>query len=70
MVTVTRGIASGSVKGESLRLTQHMPIHTPRTDVMNVSGHRLGSADFESALVAHADVSEAAVVAVPHDVKG
>ncbi len=39
-------------------------------DVINVSGHRLGTAEIESALVAHADVSEAAVVGYPHDVKG
>jgi len=37
---------------------------------MNVSGHRLGSAEIESALVAHDDVSEAAVIGIPHDVKG
>jgi acetyl-CoA synthetase len=39
-------------------------------DVLNVSGHRLGTAEVESALVAHADVAEAAVVGYPHDVKG
>jgi len=39
-------------------------------DVINVSGHRLGSADIESALVEHDSVVEAAVVGVPHDVKG
>lgn len=39
-------------------------------DVLNVSGHRLGSAEIESALVAHASVAEAAVIGVPHDVKG
>ena len=39
-------------------------------DVMNVSGHRLGSAEIESALVAHDDVSEAAVIGIPHPVKG
>ena len=39
-------------------------------DVINVSGHRLGTAEIESALVAHNDVSEAAVVGYPHDVKG
>ncbi len=39
-------------------------------DVLNVSGHRLGTAEIESALVAHADVSEAAVVGFPHDIKG
>ncbi|SPD75969.1 acetyl-CoA synthetase [uncultured Desulfobacterium sp.] len=39
-------------------------------DVINVSGHRLGTAEVESALVAHKDVSEAAVVGYPHDIKG
>lgn len=39
-------------------------------DVINVSGHRLGTAEIESALVAHDSVSEAAVVAIPHDLKG
>ncbi len=39
-------------------------------DVINVSGHRMGTAEVESALVAHAAVSEAAVVGYPHDVKG
>ena len=39
-------------------------------DVLNVSGHRLGTAEVESALVAHGDVAEAAVVGYPHDIKG
>jgi acetyl-CoA synthetase len=39
-------------------------------DVINVSGHRMGTAEVESALVAHAQVSEAAVVGFPHDIKG
>jgi acetyl-CoA synthetase len=39
-------------------------------DVINVSGHRLGTAEVESALVAHIKVSEAAVVGYPHDIKG
>ena len=39
-------------------------------DVINVAGHRLGTAEVESALVAHAKVAEAAVVGFPHDVKG
>ena len=39
-------------------------------DVINVSGHRMGTAEVESALVLHPDVSEAAVVAFPHDIKG
>jgi acetyl-CoA synthetase len=39
-------------------------------DVINVSGHRLGTAEVESALVLHHDVAEAAVVGYPHDIKG
>ncbi|MEP2525426.1 MAG: acetate--CoA ligase [Tateyamaria sp.] len=39
-------------------------------DVINVSGHRMGTAEVESALVAHATVAEAAVVGYPHDIKG
>lgn len=39
-------------------------------DVINVSGHRLGTAEVESALVAHYKVAEAAVVGMPHDIKG
>jgi len=39
-------------------------------DVINVSGHRMGTAEVESALVAHAKVAEAAVVGFPHDLKG
>ncbi len=39
-------------------------------DVINVSGHRMGTAEVESALVAHGKVSEAAVVGYPHDIKG
>ncbi len=39
-------------------------------DVLNVSGHRLGTAEIESALVAHEAVAEAAVVGVPHPIKG
>ena len=39
-------------------------------DVLNVSGHRLGTAEIESALVAHPAVAEAAVVGYPHDIKG
>jgi acetyl-CoA synthetase len=39
-------------------------------DVLNVSGHRMGTAEVESALVAHAAVAEAAVVGYPHDIKG
>jgi acetyl-CoA synthetase len=38
--------------------------------VINVSGHRLGTAEIESALVAHHKVAEAAVVGMPHDIKG
>ena len=39
-------------------------------DVINVSGHRLGTAEIESALVLHNSVAEAAVVGYPHDIKG
>ena len=39
-------------------------------DVLNVSGHRMGTAEIESALVLHAAVAEAAVVGYPHDIKG
>ena len=39
-------------------------------DVINVSGHRLGTAEVESALVLHHAVAEAAVVGFPHDIKG
>ena len=39
-------------------------------DVLNVAGHRLGTAEIESALVAHPKVAEAAVVGYPHDIKG
>ncbi len=39
-------------------------------DVLNVSGHRMGTAEVESALVAHDSVAEAAVVGAPHDIKG
>ncbi len=39
-------------------------------DVINVSGHRMGTAEVESALVAHTSISEAAVVGYPHDIKG
>jgi len=38
--------------------------------VLNVSGHRMGTAEIESALVAHPKVAEAAVVGYPHDIKG
>jgi acetyl-CoA synthetase len=39
-------------------------------DVLNVSGHRMGTAEVESALVLHPDIAEAAVVGYPHDIKG
>jgi acetyl-CoA synthetase len=39
-------------------------------DVLNISGHRLGTAEIESALVSHPLVAEAAVVGFPHDIKG
>ena len=39
-------------------------------DVVNVSGHRIGTAEVESALVSHAKVAEAAVAPMPHEIKG
>jgi acetyl-CoA synthetase len=39
-------------------------------DVINVAGHRLGTAEVESALVSHPSVAEAAVVGIPHEIKG
>ena len=39
-------------------------------DVLNISGHRLGTAEVESALVSHETVAEAAVVGRPHEIKG
>ncbi|HCR19643.1 MAG TPA: acetyl-coenzyme A synthetase, partial [Candidatus Latescibacteria bacterium] len=39
-------------------------------DVLNVSGHRMGTAEVESALVSHAKVAESAVVGFPHEIKG
>ncbi|MCI5072337.1 acetate--CoA ligase [bacterium] len=39
-------------------------------DVINVSGHRLGTAEIESAIVEHHDVAESAVIGIPHDIKG
>ncbi len=39
-------------------------------DVLNVSGHRMGTAEVESALVAHSKIAEAAIVGIPHDIKG
>lgn len=39
-------------------------------DVLNISGHRLGTAEIESALVSHHAIAEAAVVGIPHDIKG
>ena len=38
--------------------------------MLNVSGHRMGTAEIESALVAHPQVAESAVVGYPHDIKG
>jgi acetyl-CoA synthetase len=48
----------------------HLWITGRDDDVINVSGHRLGSGELESALIAHPAVSEAAVVGIPHDIKG
>lgn len=51
-------------------LDEYISISGRVDDVLNVSGHRLGTAEIESALVAHPLISEAAVVAVPHPLKG
>ena len=57
----------------------HLHLHTEYStldgacridDVVNVSGHRLGTAEIESALVAHPAVAESAVVGIPHEMKG
>lgn len=48
----------------------HIRISGRVDDVINVSGHRLGTAEVESALVNNPDVSESAVIAIPHDIKG
>ena len=48
----------------------HIWITGPVDDVLNVSGHRIGTAEVESAIVEHPHVTEAAVVGYPHDVKG
>ena len=61
------------------RLSRSLPLSLARVrrwitgrvdDVINVSGHRMGSAEIESALVASSKVAEAAVIGFPHDVKG
>ena len=54
--------------GETKTVTIGLPAEW--TTVMNVSGHRIGTAEVESALVLHPRVAEAAVVSFPHDVKG
>ena len=54
----------GAGKGRLLWITGRVD------DVINVAGHRLGTAEVESALVAHQKVAEAAVVGYPHDLKG
>jgi acyl-coenzyme A synthetase/AMP-(fatty) acid ligase len=53
-----------------LRFSRLTLTFTLSADVINVSGHRLGSAEIESALVAHPSVAEAAVIGYPHDIKG
>lgn len=67
-------IANGNyyVAGDSARYDEHGYIHILGRidDVLNVSGHRLGTAEIESALVAHPAIAEAAVVGRPHEVKG
>jgi acyl-coenzyme A synthetase/AMP-(fatty) acid ligase len=54
----------------NLRSPRLLLTFTSSADVINVSGHRLGSAEIESALVAHPSVAEAAVIGYPHDIKG
>ncbi|MCC7492931.1 MAG: acetate--CoA ligase [Fimbriimonadaceae bacterium] len=58
--------------GDGARYDEHKYVWiTGRVDdVLNVSGHRLGTAEVESALVSHAAVAEAAVVGFPHEIKG
>ncbi len=48
----------------------HIQMGGRMDDVVNVSGHRLGTAEIESALAKHPDVSEAAIVGIPHPIKG
>lgn len=58
--------------GDSVQLDEDGDIWiTGRVDdVINVSGHRIGTAEIESALVAHPKIAEAAVIAIPHEIKG
>lgn len=60
------------VAGDSARMDQdgYFWVMGRIDDVLNVSGHRLGTAEIESALVAHPAVAEAAVVGIPHEIKG
>ena len=53
-------------------MSDHLLLHLyrPVDDVLNVSGHRIGTAEVESALVLHDDVAQAAVVGKPHEIKG
>lgn len=65
--------SSGFYKaGDAAILDEHsyLTIMGRVDDVINVSGHRLGTAEIESALVAHEDVVEAAVISIPHELKG
>ena len=57
------GMVAGHVGGEPVVLARV-------DDVINVSGHRMGTAEVESALVSHPAVAEAAVVGYPHEIKG
>jgi acetyl-CoA synthetase len=56
--------------GASYDQDGHLRISGRVDDVINVSGHRLGTAEVESALVSHPQCAESAVIAVPHDIKG
>jgi acetyl-CoA synthetase len=66
-----RGAAQSTALLTLTSLTHVLPHSLPLpADVLNVSGHRLGSAEIESALVAHHKVAEAAVIGFPHETKG
>lgn len=56
--------------GANLDQDEYITITGRVDDVINISGHRLGTAEVESALVSHPQVSEAAVVPIPHEIKG
>ena len=55
---------------EQKEMLMHITGSRKVDDVLNVSGHRIGTAEVESAIVTHPDVAEAAVVGIEHDIKG